>query len=294
MPQKHSMVLIIKTIFVTLHKNKKVKISIEMEQYTNENLTLESIYTSIESNGFTYYTLEKIDQYTQEILNGKTNLIQFNQQEHAGLCCAGEVLIGAYIVCNYARKCLEASSDTSTSERIPSNWEIDELQEKLVQQWAEAKQIWFANAEYDIESEYGPIIAQGAEAKVYYKTGDSSVIKLRTSIYATLSKALEAIVLHNALFPETQMNVIGFMRDSDELFRFILTQPYVGCKRLATKQEIDILVGNLGFEDNWNGEGINYKSSRLSLEDMHPANVFIDTISDKAICIDCIVKFIRK
>lgn len=123
------MVLIIKTIFVTLHKNKKVKISIEMEQYTNENLTLESIYTSIESNGFTYYTLEKIDQYTQEILNGKTNLIQFNQQEHAGLCCAGEVLIGAYIVCNYARKCLEASSNTSTSERIPSNWEIDELQE---------------------------------------------------------------------------------------------------------------------------------------------------------------------
>ena len=113
------MVLIIKTIFVTLHKNKKVKISIEMEQYTNENLTLESIYTSIESNGFTYYTLEKIDQYTQEILNGKTNLIQFNQQEHAGLCCAGEVLIGATIVCNYAQASLRASSDAGTGQASP-------------------------------------------------------------------------------------------------------------------------------------------------------------------------------
>ena len=35
-------------------------------------------------------------------------------------------------------------------------------------------------------------------------------------------------------------------------------------------------------------------SDRLHLEDMHPANVFIDPQSDKPICIDCIVKFIKK
>ena len=40
--------------------------------------------------------------------------------------------------------------------------------------------------------------------------------------------------------------------------------------------------------------GVNYIGERLYLEDMHPANVFIDPQSGKPICIDCIVKFIKK
>ena len=66
---------------------------------------------------------------------------------------------------------------------------------------------------------------------------------------------------------------------------WILTQ------NLATKQEIDTLVSERGFHDNGDGQGVNYISDRIALEDMHPANVFIDEVSSKAICIDCIVKF---
>ena len=164
----------------------------------------------------------------------------------------------------------------------------------MVQQWAEARGVWFDNAEKEIEAEYGSMIAQGAEAKVYYQNGDTSVIKLRTSIYATLGRALEAIILHNALFAETPMNVIGFTRDTEGVFRTICTQPYVACKRLATKQEIDQMVAKKGFRDNGDGRGVNYIGERLHLEDMHPANVFVDALSDTPICIDCIVKFIRK
>ena len=160
--------------------------------------------------------------------------------------------------------------------------------------WARAKGIWFSDPEKVLTSVYGSMIAKGAEAKVYYKSGDTSVIKERTSIYATLDKALEAIVLHNALFPETQMTTIGFTRDSDGLFRIILTQPYIGCQRLATKAEIDEMVASKGFHDNGDGNGVNYIGDRLYLEDMHPANVFIDALTDKPICIDCIVKFIKK
>ena len=255
---------------------------------------LEPIFQSISSSDFSEHTLHLMDNYIYNILNGKTNLTQFNQPEHAGLCLAGEVLIGAYIVCHYARTSLEASSDVATSKASPANWEIDALQEKMVQQWAESKGCWFPHAEQDIESEYGTMIAEGAEAKVYYKEGDTSVIKIRTSIYATLGRALESIVLHNTLFPETPMNVIGFTRDPHGLFRAILTQPYIGCGRLATKLEIDEMVAAKGFRDNYDGQGINYIGDRLCLEDMHPANVFIDTVSNTPICIDCIVKFIRK
>lgn len=126
---------------------------------------------------------------------------------------------------------------------------------------------------------------------MYYRSGDPSVVKERASIYSTTQKALEAIALHNYLFPETAMLVTGFTRDSDGLMRIILTQPYVNCKRLATKEEIDELAFSKGFRDNRNGEGVNYTSDRIALEDMHPANVFIDEVTNRPICIDCIVKF---
>ena len=181
--------------------------------------------------------------------------------------------LGRNIVSCYARTSLAASTDASASQVSPANWQIDELQEKMVQQWAEARGVWFDNAEKEIEAEYGSMIAQGAEAKVYYQNGDTSVIKLRTSIYATFGRALESIALHNALFAETPMNVIGFTRDTEGLFRTICTQPYVTCKRLATKQEIDHMVAKKGFRDNCDGKGVNYIGEHLHLEDMHPANV---------------------
>lgn len=264
------------------------------EQPTNDYLSSRNINAAICNDGFSKHTVSLIDDYINDIFNGKANFTRFNQPEHAGLCRAGKVLIGAYIVCNYARASLETSTNAAASEGGSTNWEIDELQEKYVQQWAEAKKCWFPDAEQELQSEYGAMIAQGAEAKVYYKDGDTSVIKMRTSIYATLGKALESIILHNALFPETPMNVVGFTRDSDGLFRSILTQPYIGCKRLATKLEIDQMVAENGFRDNADGLGVNYISERIHLEDMHPANVFIDILSDKPICIDCIVKFKKK
>ena len=254
----------------------------------------DQIDISIDENGFSEHTLKLIDEYTNDIINGRTNLDRFNLSEHAGLCCAGASLIGAYIVCGYARTSLESGGDASKSQESPTNWEIDARQEELVQQWAEAKNIWFPHSEQLITSTFGPQIAQGAEAKVYYKAGDTSVVKERTSIYATLGKAFEAIVLHNALFPETQMSVIGFTRDADGLFRTILTKPYISCQRLAAKEEIDKMVAAKGFRGNYNGNDVNYIGDRLYLEDMHPANVFIDTITGQPICIDCIVKFIKK
>lgn len=71
----------------------------------------------------------------------------------------------------------------------------------------------------------------------------------------------------------------------------VYIQPYVRCLRLATKAEIDALVGAMGFTAGGDGNGVNYISDRLVLEDMHPANVFVDEVSKRPVCIDCIVKF---
>ena len=256
-------------------------------------MRIEQVFEVIAKDGFTAQTLLEIDNYIKEIQHGREDFSRFNLSEHAGLCKGGAPLIGASIIACYARASITAGSYAEGSEGGPANWEIDELQEKLIEQWAKAANLWEENSEQILSVKFGPMIAQGAEAKVYYHDGDISVVKERTSIYSTWQKALDAIVLHNCLFPETEMKVIGFTRDSDGLMRIVLTQPYVNCERLATKEEIDEMVMAKGFRDNWNGQGVNYVSDRLALEDMHPANVFIDEITKKPICIDCIVKFVN-
>ncbi len=238
--------------------------------------------------------LQNIDQQINDILNGRKNLSKFNQPEHAGVCSAGPLLIGALIVCDKARESLSASGHASSSQaKSPSNWEIDETQEQWLTEWAKAKQVWIPEAEVWLTKNYGEKIAEGAEAKVFGRTDDTHVVKLRTSIYATLNRALEAIALHNYLFPETIMRVIGFTRDSDGLFRIILTQPYIECSRLASTAEINTMVSNKGFHSNGDSSGVNFISPRLQLEDMHPANVFVEEQTQQPVCIDCIVKFRR-
>ena len=256
-------------------------------------MRLEHIYGVIAKEGFSDIALQDIYNYIKDIQNGTEDFPRFNLSEHAGLSKGGAPLIGASIIACYATASLTASRNAEGGQGSPANWEIDERQEQLIEQWAKAANLWEDNSEQFLIEEFGPMIAQGAEAKVYYKEGDTSVIKERCSIYSTTQKALDAIVLHNCLFPETAMKVIGFTRDSDNLMRIVLTQPYVNCLRLATKEEIDDMVTAKGFRDNWNGQGINYISDRLALEDMHPANVFIDVVTGKPICIDCIVKFVK-
>ena len=254
----------------------------------------DNIYASIATSGFSDNSLLMIDTLTNDILYGRKDFNGFTLSEHAGLCKGGAPLIGASVVVGYARRSLTAGSNAESCQGgSPANWQIDERQEQLLEEWARAKRLWFENSDSIIRKNFGPMIAQGAEAKVYYKEGDPSVAKERTSIYSTTNKALEAIALHNYLFPETAMRVIGFTRDSDSLLRIVLTQPYIRCQRLATKEEIDTMVAEKGFHDNWQGQGVNYISDRLALEDMHPANVFIDELTGKPTCIDCIVKFVN-
>lgn len=229
--------------------------------------SIQDIFEVMAAEGFSERVLQLIDEQVNDIQNGTRDFPRYNLSEHAGLCKAGPVLIGASIVASYATRSLAASCHAEGGQGGPANWQIDERQEQLIEQWAKASKLWVEDSDKILTDTFGPMIAQGAEAKVYYREGDKSVVKERTSIYSTTLKALDAIALHNFLFPETAMHVIGFTRDSDNLMRIILTQPYVRCLRLATKEEIDALVSAKGFCDNWNGNGVNYISNRMALED---------------------------
>ena len=74
-----------------------------------------------------------IDEHINNILNGTEDLPKFNQPEHAGVCSAGPLLVGAILVCDIARKSIESGGNAGKGETTPANWEIDEAQEKAIQ-----------------------------------------------------------------------------------------------------------------------------------------------------------------
>jgi hypothetical protein len=127
---------------------------------------LQDIFRAIDADGFKESTLFVIDEYINDILYGRKDFNGFTLSEHAGLCKGGAPLIGASIIASYARRSLTTGSNVEGREGGPANWEIDEYQEKLLEQWAKAARLWIESSNTIIKEGFGPMIAQGAEAIV--------------------------------------------------------------------------------------------------------------------------------
>ena len=82
----------------------------------------------------TEYDIQNIDKQINEILNGTKDISRFNQSEHAGVCSAGPLLIGALLVCDIVRESFKTSPNAGESQTTPANWEIDEKQEQSIMQ----------------------------------------------------------------------------------------------------------------------------------------------------------------
>ena len=95
---------------------------------------MQHIYDHIDADGFSDRVLRLIDEHVNDILNGTRDFPRYNLSEHAGLCKAGPVLIGASIVASYARRSLTASSHAEGGQGSPANWQIDERQEQAIEQ----------------------------------------------------------------------------------------------------------------------------------------------------------------
>jgi len=110
-----------------------------------DTIGLEMIYEAIAKDGFSERTVNLINELITNIENGRTNFPRFTQQEHAGLCKAGAPLIGAAIVASYARRSLTAGGNAEVGQgSCPANWQIDERQETLIEEWAKAAGLWFS------------------------------------------------------------------------------------------------------------------------------------------------------
>lgn len=98
---------------------------------------------------------------------------------------------------------------------------------------------------------------------------------------------MDRISLHNAYFPETKLDVIGFGRDDFDKFKILVSQPFIEEQKIS-EEEIQSFMTKMGFKlvnpKNWT-----YSTPEIYLSDMHDENV-IKSAYGTIFVIDCDIR----
>lgn len=164
--------------------------------------------------------------------------------------------------------------------------------QEIIGLWAERDGCWHDNANTFVARKRGmKYLKSGSESDVY-DNGRGEIIKV-TDIthYGSLQKALDKIDIHNATFPETALEVIGFgLKDTafdNSGYSIIVKQRSVEGVRARDMQSIDRMMADKGFSRD-NTTAIRYVSEEkdIVIHDINPDNAVVDT-DGNIIVFDC-------
>ncbi len=150
---------------------------------------------------------------------------------------------------------------------------------EALEKFAKEQGKWADDVDTKLEKKYGGRIGHGSEAWVYRKDKDTVIKSRSITGYNTVSDALRSIELHNTLFPETAMKVVGFGNGDGE-FSIIIEQPFIE-GAYASQEEIDSFV-----KERFNAEkdpsvigNTSYKTEDYLLQDLKPQNVLVRIVN---------------
>lgn len=148
-----------------------------------------------------------------------------------------------------------------------------------LEKFAKEQGKWADDVDTKLEKKYGGRIGHGSEAWIYRKDKDTVIKSRSITGYNTVSDALRSIELHNTLFPETAMKVVGFGNGDGE-FSIIIEQPFIE-GAYASQEEIDSFV-----KERFNAEkdpsvlgNTSYKTDDYLLQDLKPQNVLVRIVN---------------
>jgi hypothetical protein len=156
---------------------------------------------------------------------------------------------------------------------------VKEKQDGFLRSYARENCLWLGSLPAD--SEY---LTKGGESKIYLAADRKNVIKVNDAVYyATWTEYFTSLLIHNLLFPNTPLAILGFMEDEGKLC-LVLQQAFIEGGQ-ALLEDIDELLTFNGFKNIKRQDYYN-KEFGLLLEDMHDENViarekllfFIDTV----------------
>lgn len=238
---------------------------------------------SIINDGFTPDGLEKLERYAEKFITNELRFKRFLPQEQYGCTKGGSTHVIATILSGAeigSDCCSEALSD------FKKMCKRAEAQALIIEKWSKKVGLWFENVDQAMSDFLGENIAEGGEAKVY----DNGVTLIKTiglDYYILPNIALDRVTLHNAYFPETALEVIGFGRDCDGAFKILVEQPYIKGRRMEDEQ-IELFAIKMGF-DLKNRRNWTYATPEIYLSDLHDENVLCSD-SGTVYIIDCDIR----
>lgn len=120
-----------------------------------------------------------------------------------------------------------------------------------------------------------------------YDHGTTLIKIIGLDYYIQPVLALDRISLHNAFFPETRLNVIGFGYSNDGAFQIVVEQPFIHGSSM-TDEEIAAYAKAMGFELR-NARNWTFATPEIYLSDLHDENV-IRSKDGNIFVIDCDIR----
>lgn len=235
------------------------------------------------ADGFTPEGLQKLEWYAEQFISGKLVYKRFSPFEQHG-CATGGI--------NHVIASLLAGADIATSSLAPGLGEYQRecqcaaTQAQRIEQWAKTAGCWVDDVDTRLPALLGEQIAEGGEARVYYK-GNTLIKAIGLDYYILPILALDRISLHNTYFPETRLTVIGFGRTCAGDFQIIVEQPLIQGSRMED-DEIRTFAERLGFT-MMNPRNWTYATPEIYLSDLHDENV-IRSANGNIFVIDCDIR----
>ena len=229
--------------------------------------------------------LKALEYLVKGIENGKFNYQRFPQEAAEGFHRGGEVHEAASLLLRGNDRANEKEpQNLSSAERYERDKREQPVQEAIVENWAKAQGVWFDSIHDATRGMEHYEDRDGGEAKIYRKDGHTIRKVLSTEYFITPQFALDRITLHNTLFPAAPLKVIGFGRDEDGNFQFIVDQPFIE-GTAPTTVEIEDFMKKAGFKKSNKDRGNTYTTESIYASDLHNENV-IKTPKGNLVVID--------
>ena len=268
-----------------LVRNDRKMSRVNLNTIQESTMKLDALNQAIWETGFTIQTLTELSRIVQEIHHGTTLFERIPQAQQPGLSKGSSILTSAGIIC---RGC------PGTESEVREIYHTDDLigegliQERLVEVWAKIVGCWFESPELYFSS-LSEMKDFGTESEVYFDVDTRAVRKLISlKHYNVLRLALDRIIIHNAIFPDSSLTVLGYGRNMHGQFVVLAEQPYCAGISASEKERREFMY-DLGFKDAGVDFGmhLNYRTEDLYIGDLNDYNVIKGMSGIHVIDADC-------
>lgn len=243
---------------------------LQAARINNDEINLKNLYNK---DGEIDY--EQVKDVASRVISGTSKIVRLNEREERGRILGGRRNVEASIICGAETSADRAESrgNSQTKEdRIGAKRRVEAQLEK----YAKNENIWF---DYDEFVNSHTHLKDGEEARVFEDTDPRFVVKLANyskfdEKYSPGEFIDERISLFNFIFPLTHYELVGFTRDSDNQFHFVLKQPYIDGKPATVQARVEFMKGLLGEDSERTVEQFSNREYHVS--DLHDDNVLQD------------------